>query len=109
MKVFIKILQGDGCTVEITEDSTVLDVKKQIQNDLKIPIPQQSLLLLGKALVDEKPISFYPNIKDGTKLNLVVKKPEALQVVLIRFLQKFYDENQSKRICDEFMKVFFLY
>lgn len=105
MKVYIKILQGDGCMVDIQDSSTILDIKKQVQTSMKIPIAQQTLLLVGKALVDDKPISFYPNIKEGTKLNLVVKKPDTLKVAMIKFLQKYYTEAQSQRICDEFMKV----
>lgn len=105
MKIFIKIVQGDGCMIDIQDTATILDIKKQIQNDMKVPVSQQTLVLVGKTLIDDKPLTFYPTIKDGTKLNLVIKKPEALNVVMTRFLQKYYSESQSKRICDEFMKV----
>ncbi|GLV31876.1 uncharacterized protein CBL_07636 [Carabus blaptoides fortunei] len=106
MKIFIKIVQGDGCMIDIQDTATILDIKKQIQNDMKVPVSQQTLVLVGKTLIDDKPLTFYPTIKDGTKLNLVIKKPEALNVAMTRFLQKYYSEAQSKRICDEFMKDF---
>lgn len=109
MKVYIKILQGDGCMVDIQDSSTILDIKKQVQTSMKIPVAQQTLLFVGKALVDDKPISYYPNIKEGTKLNLVVKKPDTLKVAMIKFLQRYYTEAQSQRICDEFMKVCHLF
>lgn len=106
MKIFIKVLRGDGCIMEVEESTKILEVKQQIEQDLKVPVAQQTLVLMGKTLVDDKTIGFYPKIKDGTKLHLVIKKPESLQALLGRFLENYYAEDQCKLIIDEFMKDF---
>lgn len=106
MKIFIKVLRGDGCIMEVQESTKISEVKRQIEQDLKVPVAQQTLVLFGKTLVDDKTIGFYPKIKDGTKLHLVIKKPESLEVVLGRFLKNYYTDEQSKLILDEFMKDF---
>lgn len=43
---------------------------------LKIPADEQKLIFLGRKLVDEQTVQCYPTLKDGSKLNLIVKKPE---------------------------------
>ncbi|KAK5641271.1 hypothetical protein RI129_009818 [Pyrocoelia pectoralis] len=106
MKIFIKVLQGDGCIIEVTENMKILDVKKQIENHLKVPLSQQTLVLLGRTLADDQTIGSYPKIKDGTKVHLVIKKPESLEEVLGRFLHKYYSEKHTKLIVEEFMKDF---
>lgn len=106
MKIFIKVLRGDGCIMDVEKTTKIIDVKKQIEADLKVPVVQQTLVLLGKTLLDEKTIDFYPKIKDGTKLHLVIKKPESLNSVLGRFLRNYYSEEQTKLIMDQFMKDF---
>lgn len=107
MQILIKIVQGNGFTVDVDGDMTVLELKKKIQEATQHSIEQQTLVLVGKTLLDEKPLSFYPNIKDGTKINLVIKKiqKDTLNVALTKFLQKYYTESQSNKICDKFMKV----
>ncbi|XP_022916578.1 ubiquitin [Onthophagus taurus] len=106
MKIFIKVIRGDGCIMEVHENTKIREVKKQIETDLKVPTAQQTLILYGKPLLDEKTISFYPLIKDGTKLHLVIKKPESLNVVLARFFKNYYTEDQTNVIIEEFMKDF---
>lgn len=106
MKIFIKVLRGDGCIMDVEKTTKIVEVKKQIEADLKVPVTQQTLVLLGKTLLDDKTIGFYPKIKDGTKLHLVIKKPESLNIVLTRFLKTYYSEEQTKLILDQFMKDF---
>jgi len=106
MKIFVKVLQGDGCMLDVNENMKILDVKKQIELDLKVPVAQQTLVLFGRTLADEQTIAFYPKIKDGTKVHLVIRKPESLDEILGRFLQKYYSEIQTKAILEEFMKDF---
>ncbi|KAK9754712.1 Ubiquitin family [Popillia japonica] len=106
MKIFIKVLRGDGCTMDVEKTTKIIDIKKQIEGNLKVPVAQQTLVLLGKTLLDENTIGFYPKIKDGTKLHLVIKKPESLNAVLTRFLRSYYSEEQTKLIMDQFMKDF---
>ncbi|GJQ72357.1 hypothetical protein Trydic_g3442 [Trypoxylus dichotomus] len=92
--------------MDVEKTTKIIDVKKQIEADLKVPVAQQTLVLLGKTLLDEKRIGFYPKIKDGTKLHLVIKKPESLNTILSRFLRSYYTEDQTKLILDHFMKDF---
>ncbi|XP_030373801.1 NEDD8 [Scaptodrosophila lebanonensis] len=103
MQITIKVLKGKDCTLEVSPTSTVLEVKKQIDALLQIPAPSQKLLLLGRPLNDDQQISSYPNIKDGTKLNLVVMKPDTLRDAIHRSFRKYYSEQQSERLTNEFM------
>lgn len=107
MQIFIKIVQGSGFTLEVQPDMTVLELKRQIEQRTQHLVEQQTLVLVGKTLLDDKALSFYPSIKEGTKINLVIKKinKESLNIVLTKFLQKYYTESQSTKICDKFMKV----
>ncbi|KAF5285795.1 hypothetical protein FQA39_LY04256 [Lamprigera yunnana] len=98
---------GDGCMLEVNENMKIKDVKKQIETHLKVPVSQQTLVLFGKTLNDDHTIGFYPKIKDGTKVHLVVKKPESLEDILGRLLRKYYSEKQTKVIIEEFMKDFY--
>lgn len=69
---------------------------------------------------DEKCISDYPSIKDGSKLNLIVNQISAprkrkentgeydlsiLRDASYKFLREFYTESQTQRIVEEFGKV----
>ncbi|XP_018335282.1 ubiquitin-like protein 4A [Agrilus planipennis] len=106
MKIFVRVLNGDGAVLDVNQDMKILDVKNLIEKELKVPVNQQTLVLLGKSLRDDKTIAFYDKIKDGTKLHLIIKKPESLNIVLSRYLQKFYNEEQINLILKEFMKDF---
>ncbi|XP_015607936.1 ubiquitin-like protein 4A [Cephus cinctus] len=120
MKVIVKILQGKECVVEIMPSETVLELKHKVSSLLGIDVPQQKLLLTGKALADENPLSFYPGIKDGSKLNLVVKKAvgesnegksshnqsstQLLRVEMSRVLRHYYTESETESIVNELIK-----
>ena len=114
-----------------------------------IDVPQQRLLLTGKTLAgkvrnilstnyqnfkfkikfqqnynylsDENPLSFYPGIKDGSKLNLlVIKKAEEgssegrashsksgthlLRDEISRVLRHYYTESETESIINELIK-----
>lgn len=56
--------------------TTITEIKTQVSEKLKIPADEQKLLFLGRALVDEQTVQSYPTLKDGSKLNLIIKKPE---------------------------------
>lgn len=107
MKITVKHLKGGGCLVDVTEKMTIMDVKKLIEKEINIPASQQSLVMTGKSLQDDKCVEDYPKIKDGAKIYVALKKPESLDVVLTRFLMKYYTEEQSKMIVDEFMRNFY--
>lgn len=59
-------------------------------------------MLLGRTLNDKENIAFYPNIKDGTKLNLIVMK-QGLRDVIYRSFRKYYNETQSEIYTKRFM------
>lgn len=61
---------------------------------------------MGHTLKDDKPLSAYPNIKDGTKINLFVKKEERLRGVICRQFRKYYSDQVSERLTKEFIKDF---
>lgn len=106
MKLTVKSLKGESCVVSVGEKTTILELKKLTEKELKIPAGQQTLVLLGKSLQDDKCVGDYPKIKDGTKLFVAVKKLETLYGVLAKFLRKYYNEEQCKLIVDEFMRNF---
>ncbi|XP_055615486.1 ubiquitin-like protein 4A [Toxorhynchites rutilus septentrionalis] len=106
MKLTIKILKGDEYNVETSEESTILDIKQDLERKSMIPVEHQKLLLVGKTLSDEKTVASYGTIKDGTKLTLVVKKPDPLREVILRQFKKYLQEEQSQRLTNEFMKDF---
>lgn len=98
-----------------------------------MPVNQQKLLFTGKPLsgkyhsfniqdflsfglfylfeltfADEKCLLDYPLIKDGTKINLVVKRTDeesVLRTAVVNFLRPRFSENETQKIADEFMKV----
>lgn len=107
MKLTVKSLKGESCVVSVGEKTTILELKKLTEKELKIPASQQTLVLLGKSLQDDKCIGDYPKIKDGTKLFVAVKKMETLHGVLAKFLAKYYSEEQCQLIVDEFMRNFY--
>uniref|UniRef100_A0A0A9Z5X8 Ubiquitin-like protein 4A n=1 Tax=Lygus hesperus TaxID=30085 RepID=A0A0A9Z5X8_LYGHE len=110
MKITVKILQGQETTLEVSDQTSVKDLKQHVFQTLKVPVNQQKLLLTGKPLSDEKYLVDYPLIKDGTKINLVVKKTDedsVLRVAITNFLRKSYNEQDSQKIADEFMKEFY--
>ncbi|KAJ2946845.1 hypothetical protein O0L34_g16174 [Tuta absoluta] len=78
MKITVKKLQGAECNLDVSPSTSIADIKRQIAAELKIPMEDQKLLLLGRTLADEQTVESYPSMKEGTKLNLVVKKPEGL-------------------------------
>lgn len=106
MKVTVKSLKGESCIVSVGEKTTILELKKLAEQELQIPAEQQTLVLLGKSLQDDKCIGDYPKIKDGSKLFVAVKKLEALQGVLGKLFRKYYTEDQCQLIVDAFMRNF---
>ncbi|CAH2075596.1 unnamed protein product, partial [Iphiclides podalirius] len=88
MKITVKKLQGAECILDVEPDTRIIAIKQQVFKKLGISVEQQKLLLLGRTLNDEQTVASYPSIKDGTKLNLVVKKPEGLYEVSLKYFKK---------------------
>lgn len=73
---------------------------------MQIPVEEQKLLLLGRTLVDEQTVQSYPTIKDGTKLNLVVKKPEGLHEVSVKHFKKMgMNESEATNAANRLIKI----
>ncbi|KAL5273699.1 hypothetical protein ACFFRR_000448 [Megaselia abdita] len=100
----IKALGGVGeCIVSISPESTISLLKSAIQEKLNISPNQQKLVFLGKTLADENTVSSYKNIKEGTKIMLVIKKPENLKDAIHRNFRKYFNETQSEHLAKEFL------
>ncbi|KAH8313544.1 hypothetical protein KR067_007829 [Drosophila pandora] len=105
MQITIKVLKGQDCLLEVLPTSTILEVKQQIEGELQISAANQKLLLMGRPLNNDQTIASYPNIKQGTKLNLVVMKP-CLRDSILRGFRKHFPEQQAERLTNEFMADF---
>ncbi|CAD0198058.1 unnamed protein product [Chrysodeixis includens] len=88
MKIVVKKLKGGECTLEVLPSTYISEIKQMISEKLEIPVEEQKLLLLGRTLVDEQMVEGYPAIKDGTKLNLVVKKPDGLLEISMKHFKR---------------------
>lgn len=122
----VKVLKGGECEVEVSycvvrhnmleyrqftfahnsqvpDDTSVLDLKKEIAKLLNIPVPRQKILSVGRTLVDEKTLNSYATIKNGSKLTVVIKEPEPLKDVMCKIFKKFYSDEQSETMAKEFM------
>ncbi|XP_076235791.1 ubiquitin-like protein 4A [Calliopsis andreniformis] len=121
MKVIVKKLRGSECVVDIMPSDTVLQLKHKVSDLLGVDVPQQKLILTGKTLADENPLSFYPGIKDGSRLHLlVIKKAEEgsskgksshcksgthlLRDEISRVLRHYYTESETESIVNEVIK-----
>ncbi|XP_031829755.1 ubiquitin-like protein 4A [Nomia melanderi] len=122
MKVVVKKLPGKGCVVDIMPSDTVLQLKHKVSNLMGIEVSQQKLLYNGKALADANPLSFYPDIKDGCRLHmLVIKKTEEgsskgkavqrksgiylLRHEISRVLRYYYTESDTDSIVNKLLKI----
>ena len=89
------------------------------ENDIKLQILLSALKYkILFEISDENPLSFYPGIKDGSKLNLIIKKSaqtsnesfadqpgmQLLQKDMIRVLRCYYTESESESIANEMIK-----
>lgn len=89
---------------QISPAATISILKSAIEEKLNISPNQQKLVLLGKTLADENTVASYQNIKEGTKIMLVVKKPENLKEAIHRHFRKYFSETQSEHLTKEFIK-----
>ncbi|XP_005178535.1 ubiquitin-like [Musca domestica] len=102
MQITIKVLKGQDCNLEVTPSTTIYQVKQEIEERLGIPLGSQKILILGRTLNDDQTIASYPNIKEGTKLNLIVVKQD-IKDIIHRSFRKYYNETQSAALTKEFM------
>ncbi|CAH2106976.1 unnamed protein product [Euphydryas editha] len=106
MNIIIKQLQGGECSLQVQPSTKIVEIKQHIATKLRIPIAEQKLLLLGRTLADDQTVQSYPQIKNGTKLNLVVKKPEGLLEVSTKYFRKHgMSETEARNAAKRLLKV----
>lgn len=91
------------CVLQVDENVSVLELKKEISKALSIPVPRQKILHVGRTLADDKSMSAFPQIKSGAKLTVVIKEPEPLKDVMCKLFKKYYSDEQSEAMAKEFM------
>ncbi|XP_071082801.1 ubiquitin-like protein 4A [Haliotis cracherodii] len=124
MRLTVKILNGDECTIAASPSSYVTDIKQQVAALMSIPIANQKLLYKGKPMTDNKQLSEY-NIEDGSKLTVVARPGSAssadsvsktvssdtdvsapVWTKLQTFLRRHYTEKDADLVLAEFRKDF---
>ncbi|XP_063973616.1 ubiquitin-like protein 4A [Diachasmimorpha longicaudata] len=118
MKIYVKILHGKECVVDILPTATVLELKNKVSELLEVDVSQRKLLLGGKTLADEKPLTFY-SIPDGCRMTLVAKKsPQGpseekqatksgtvlLRESVTKILKHYYSESETESIVKEMIR-----
>lgn len=91
---------------QISPDSTISLLKTLAFEKMNISPNQRQqskLVFLGKTLADENTVASYKNIKEGTKIMLVIKKPENLTEAINRQFRKYFNESQAEQLTKEFI------
>lgn len=77
MKLVLKKLPDQvAIEVEVAEDATCEDLKRQIQTDHQFDVSWQKVIFAGRIVSDEARLA-EQGIKDGASLVLVVRKPDS--------------------------------
>ncbi|KAL4141892.1 hypothetical protein QTP88_004445 [Uroleucon formosanum] len=94
----------------VQSEMTIAELKNHVFEALKVPVKDQRLLLTGRPLCDEKTLVDYPQIKDGTRLNLIVKqqiiKTDELEEMITKHVREHYSTEDTVKVLKEFMKEF---
>lgn len=73
MRINVKILNGRDCFPTVSEETSILELKQLVANELDIPVEQQRLVFQGRAMQDEMTL-LQCGVKDGNKVILSVKE-----------------------------------
>lgn len=69
---------------------------------MNIPASHQKLIQVGRTLLDNKTIASY-EIKEGSKITLVMKQPDSLKDAVYKAFRKHFNEKQSEKLTNDFM------
>lgn len=104
MKIHIKIVHREQISIDVEAETKIGEIKKRLENQFNIPVTHQILMHFGVALADDRTIGFYTRIKEGDKLNVVIRKMDRhLESILFQLLKIHYNETQCKNIVLSFM------
>lgn len=123
MKIYIKELKGNEVSIEhVSDDTTIADIKKQIENKIGIPgrikhlirfqlnfmrldilVAQQKLLYLGKILVDQSMIRDY-KISENAKLMLTRATPPDLKKLVYNHFSRYFDSKLAETLSNQFVE-----
>ncbi|CAK9294538.1 unnamed protein product [Gordionus sp. m RMFG-2023] len=74
MIIYIKVLNGEECHVEVSPNESIGTIKNLLSDLLKIPVNNQKLVFKGKTLSDINCLKDY-NIGPNTRMHLILSKP----------------------------------
>lgn len=123
MKVTVKMLNGGQCSMEVSGDTKVAEMKTMVDEFLFVAPHLQRLVFKGKNLSEEMTLDD-AGIIEGAKIHLMVKKGESTSpgngagssknvspsptidffAQLATFLSKHLTEEQTTRVVSEFRK-----
>lgn len=87
MKCILHMVYNVYLYLQVAPATPIPEIKRRVQERLGIPVEDQKLLLLGRTLSDQLRVESYPTIRDGTKLNLVVKKPDGVFEACVKYFK----------------------
>lgn len=77
-------------------------MKQKIESKMGIPVSHQKLIQVGRTLLDNKTVGSY-DIKEESKLTLVMKQPDSLKDSIYKQFRKHFNEKQSEKLTNDFM------
>jgi len=118
MKVTVKILQGQECSVDVSPGDAVDSLKERVASLLGVAVHNQRILYRGKTLQEGTSLKEY-NLVEGAKLHLVVKKEDSptkcenksaankVEEELFKQMRKhFKSEDDTRKVVLAFIKNF---
>ncbi|XP_066947311.1 ubiquitin-like protein 4A [Macrobrachium rosenbergii] len=123
MKVTVKMLHGGQCSMEVSGDTKISEMKTMVDEFLFVAPHLQRLVFKGKTLSEEMTVDD-AGITEGAKIHLMVKKSESPSPAngagssknispgptidffaqLSSFLSKHLTEEQTAKVVSEFRK-----